>query len=139
MGPAPTNLLLQPASTGRHASADTADWTGVWVGVGFAGQLTEVGAILPATIGHHGIHVRRDAHALVAAFNARPFGGCMSVPVHCAATRNVRCPHLACAFSQDSGVLDDTTDPGGRARAEFTGDGRRRVRLRWRDGDRCCW
>lgn len=129
MAPARTNLLLQPASTGRHSSADTADWTGVWVAVGFAGQLTETGAILPATIGHHAIHVRRSADGLTAAFNARPFGGCMSVPVHCAATHHVRCPHLACAFSADSGVLDSTTDPGGRARAEFTGDGRRRVEL----------
>lgn len=124
-----TNLLLRPASTGRHASADTADWTDTWVCVGFAGQLTEAGAVLPATIGHHAVHVRRGENGLTAAINARPFGGCMSIPVHCGSTRNVRCPHLACAFSEDTGVLDSATDPSGRARAEFTGDGRRTVVL----------
>ncbi|WP_193045569.1 Rieske (2Fe-2S) protein [Mycolicibacterium baixiangningiae] len=131
MGPvaARRNLLLQSAPAGRHGSADTADWTGTWVGVGFADQLTEVGAVLPATIGHHAAHVRRTEDGLTAAINARPFGGCMSIPVHCGSTRNVRCPHLACAFSEDGGVLDSATDPGGRARVEFIGDGRRTVGL----------
>jgi nitrite reductase/ring-hydroxylating ferredoxin subunit len=123
------NLLLQPSSTARHASADTADWTGTWVCVGFTGQLTEAGAVLPATIGHHAAHVRRTDRGLTAALNARPFGGCMSIPVHCGSTRNVRCPHLACAFSEDGGVLDRVTDPTGKLRAEFTGDGRRTVEL----------
>ena len=123
------DLLLQPLSAGRHSSADSGDWTGVWVCVGFADQLTEVGAVLPATIGYHAAHVRRTDTRLLAALNARPFGGCMSVPVHCGSTRNVRCPHLACAFSEDGGVLDGRSDPGGRARAEFVGDGRRTVEL----------
>jgi hypothetical protein len=123
------NLLLQPTSAGRHSSADSDDWTGIWVCVGFAEQLTEVGAVLPATIGYHAAHVRRTDTRLLAALNARPFGGCMSVPVHCGSTRNVRCPHLACAFSEDGGVLDSRTDPGGRARVEFVGDGRRTVEI----------
>lgn len=124
-----SNLLLQSSSAGRHGSADTADWSGTWVCVGFVEQLTEVGAVLPATIGHHAVHVRRTAAGLLAAINARPFGGCMSVPVHCASTRNVKCPHLACAFSADDGVLDAGTDPDGRARVEFIGDGRRTVEV----------
>lgn len=123
------NMLLEPVSTGRHVSADTTDWTATWVCVGFVEQLTEVGAVLPATIGHHAAHVRRTGDGLVAAFNARPFGGCMSIPMHCGSTRNVRCPHLACAFSADAGVLDRNTDPTGRARAEFVGDGRRTVEM----------
>lgn len=123
------DLLLQPESAGRHCAADPDDWTGIWVCVGFADQLTEVGAVLPATIGYHATHVRRTDSGLMAAINARPFGGCMSVPVHCGSTRNVRCPHLACAFSADGGVLDSLTDPEGRARAEFIGDGRRTVEL----------
>jgi nitrite reductase/ring-hydroxylating ferredoxin subunit len=122
-------LLLQPSSTSRHSSAESSDWTGTWVGVGFADDLTEEGAVLPATVGHHGVHVRRTGAGLVAAINARPFGGCMSVPVHCASTGNVRCPHLACAFSADAGILDNNSDPGGRARREFIGDGRRTVEL----------
>lgn len=122
-------LLLQPSSTSRHGSAERTDWTGTWVGVGFADDLTEEGAVLPATVGHHGTHVRRTRTGLVAAINARPFGGCMSVPVHCGSTGNVRCPHLGCAFSADVGILDDSSDPGGRSRREFTGDGRRVVEL----------
>ena len=123
------NLLLSPTSAGRHPAADTADWTGTWVCVGLAEQLTEVGAVLPATIGYHGAHVRRTEDGLLAAINARPFGGCVSIPVHCGSTRNVRCPQLACAFSEDGGVLDSRTDPGGTARMGFVGDGRRTVEL----------
>ena len=67
------NLLLQPSSTGAHPSAASTDWTGIWVCVGFAGQLTEIGAVLPATIGYHGVHVRRTGDGLVAAVNARPW------------------------------------------------------------------
>ncbi|WP_199254093.1 Rieske (2Fe-2S) protein [Mycolicibacterium mengxianglii] len=126
---APRNLMLQPASAGRHSSADPTDWTDTWVCVGLAEQLTEVGAVLPATIGYHAAHVRRTADGLVAAINARPFGGCMSIPVHCGSTQNVACPHRACAFSADGDVLDSATDPGGRARAEFVGDGRRTITL----------
>jgi hypothetical protein len=125
----PRNLLLRPASTGHHPAAETADWTGTWVCVGLAEQLSEVGAVLPATIGYHATHVRRTDAGLTAAINARPFGGCVSIPVHCGSTRNVRCPHLACAFSEDGGVLDSGTDPGGTSRAEFLGDGRRTVTL----------
>lgn len=121
---AQTNLLLRPSSSGQHPSAETADWTGVWVCVGFAAQLTEVGAVLPATIGYHGAHVRRTEDGLLASINARPFGGCVSIPVHCGSTQNVRCPQVACAFSEDGGVLDSTTDPTGAARAGFLGDGR---------------
>ena len=123
------NLCLTPTSTGHHPSADTTDWTATWVCVGLAEQLTEVGAVLPATIGYHATHVRRTEDGLMAAINARPFGGCLSVPVHCGSTQNVRCPHLACAFSEDGGVLDSRSDPSGAARAEFLGDGRRTVIL----------
>jgi len=123
------NLLLTPTSTGHHPSAETTDWTGTWVCLGLAEQLADVGAVLPATIGYHATHVRRTEDGLVAAINARPFGGCVSVPVHCGSTQNVRCPQLACAFSEDGGVLDSRTDPSGASRAHFLGDGRRTVRL----------
>lgn len=119
--------LLAPSPNSRHPSADTRDWTDTWVCVGLAEQLDEVGAVLPATIGYHAVHVRRTTDGLIAALNARPFGGCASIPVHCGSTRNVRCPHLACAFSADPGVLDGANDPDGTARREFVGDGRRTV------------
>jgi len=121
--------LLAPSASGRHPSADTRDWTDTWVCVGLEEELTEPGAVLPATIGYHAVHVRRTTAGLVAAVNARPFGGCASIPVHCGSTRNVKCPHLACAFSADGGVLDGANDPEGAARAEFVGDGRRTVTL----------
>ncbi|MCV7424742.1 hypothetical protein H7K45_29805 [Mycobacterium yunnanensis] len=123
------DLVLRSSSTGQHPSADFEDWTQKWVGVGLASELTEVGAVLPATIGHHAVHVRRTEDGLQAALNARPFGGCVSIPVHCGSTRNVRCPQRACAFSEDGGVLDGTTDPTGAARVGFLGDGRRVVRF----------
>jgi hypothetical protein len=123
------NLLLHSTATARHPSADATDWSGTWICVGLTGQLTQVGAVLPATIGTHGAHVRRTEDGLTAAINARPFGGCVSIPVHCGSTRNVRCPQLSCAFSEDGGVLDDTTDPTGAGRRGFVGDGRRTVRL----------
>lgn len=124
---AAVDLVLTAASSGRHPAADVTDWTGTWVCAGLAEQLTDVGAVLPVTIGRHATHVRRTADGLVAALNARPFGGCLSVPVHCGSTRNVKCPHRACAFSEDGGVLDDRSDPTGTARAEFVG--RRTVEL----------
>ena len=124
-----SDLVLRSCSTGQHPSADLQDWTQTWVGVGLASELTEVGAVLPATIGHHAAHVRRTEDGLQAAPNARPFGGCVSIPVHCGSTRNVRCPQRACAFSEDGGVLDGTTDPTGAARVGFLGDGRRVVRF----------
>jgi nitrite reductase/ring-hydroxylating ferredoxin subunit len=123
------NLLLTSDQTARHPSADTTDCTGVWVCVGLSTQLTEVGTVLPATIGTRAVHVVRTATGLVAAYNARPFGGCTSIPAHCASTKHVRCPHLACAFSADTGVIDASSDPDGIRRAEFLGDGRRTVRL----------
>lgn len=129
------DLLLTPVSSARHPSADITDWTGTWVCVGLAEQLTEVGAILPATIGQHAAHVRLTEAGPVAALNARPFGGCLSVPVHCGSTRNVRCPHRACAFSEDGPVLDDETRTGTRVRSSSVAA---RSTSLWRSGVRCC-
>src|SRR5258705_4519217 len=125
------NLLLPPTSTGHYPSAETRDWTGTWVCVGLAEQLAEVGAVVPATIGYHATHVRRTEDGLVAAINARPFGGCVSVPVHCGSTQNVRCPQLACAFSEDGGVLDSRTDPSGPSAASVPTSPRWHRTSRW--------
>lgn len=106
----------------RRPKAEVEDWTGRWVCVGFAEQLTRAGDVLPATVTGHAVHVRRAADGtLAASFNARPFGGCMSVPVQCAGARKIRCPHLACAFSEDPGVLGEHNDPEGKARRQFVG------------------
>jgi hypothetical protein len=106
----------------RRPQAEAEDWTGRWVCVGFADQLRRSGDVLPATVTGHAVHVRRGTDGtLAASFNARPFGGCMSVPVQCAGARKIRCPHLACAFSEDPPVLGDDNDPEGTARRQFMG------------------
>src|SRR3954468_16746643 len=104
----------------RRPLPEAEDWTGRWVCVGFPHQLAQPGDVLPAGVGGHALHVRRAADGtLAAAFNARPFGGCMSVPVQCAGARKIRCPHLACGFSEDPGVLGDDNDPERTARRQF--------------------
>jgi hypothetical protein len=106
----------------RRPQAEAEDWTGRWVCVGFADQLRRAGDVLPATVTGHAVHVRRRTDGtLAAAFNARPFGGCMSVPVQCAGARKIRCPHRACAFSEDPPVLGNDNDPEGTARRQFVG------------------
>ena len=114
---------LRPvAFTRRRPRAEAEDWTGRWICVGFADQLAHPGDVLPATVSGHAVHVRRAGDGtLAAAFNARPFGGCMSVPVQCVGARKIRCPHLACGFSEDPGVLGDDNDPDRTARRQFVG------------------
>lgn len=90
--------------------------------MGFVDQLRRVGDVLPASLGLHAIHVKRDDDGLHAAFNAKPFGGCMSIPLQCAGAKRIRCPNMACAFSEDPGVLDADTDPSGALRRQFVGD-----------------
>lgn len=108
--------------TRRRPRAEAEDWTGRWICVGFADQLAHAGDVLPATVSGHGLHVRRAGDGtLAAAFNARPFGGCMSVPVQCTGAHKIRCPHLACGFSADPGVLGDDNDPDRTARRQFVG------------------
>jgi hypothetical protein len=108
--------------TRRRPQAEAEDWTGRWICVGFADQLAHAGDVLPATVSGHGLHVRRaEDGTLAAAFNARPFGGCMSVPVQCTGAHKIRCPHLACGLSEDPGVLDDAGDPDRTARRQFVG------------------
>ena len=121
---APGHRVLQPVVYARRRSAapEQEDWTGRWICVGLAEQLQRAGDVLPATVSRHAVHVRRDVQGrLTAARNAKSFGGCMSVPVQCAGARKIRCPHLACGFSEDPGVLDDASDPDGRARRQFIG------------------
>lgn len=116
--------MLQPVvyASRRSAADEKEDWTGRWVCVGLAEQLQHAGDVLPATVSRHALHVRReDGGRLTAARNARSFGGCMSVPVQCAGARKIRCPHLACGFSEDPGVLNDATDPDRRGRRQFLG------------------
>lgn len=117
-----TPVVLTRRRPGAAGVLRPGDWTDRWMCVGFADQLRSPGDVLPATLGLHAIHVRRDEVGLNAAFNAKPFGGCMSIPLQCAGAKKIRCPHLACAFSEDPGVLGETTDPAGGLRRQFVGD-----------------
>lgn len=90
--------------------------------VGLVDQLRNPGDVLPATLGLHAIHVRREEDGLKAAFNAKPFGGCMSIPLQCAGAKKIRCPNMACAFSENPGVLGQENDPSGTLRRQFVGD-----------------
>ncbi|WP_298514733.1 hypothetical protein [uncultured Nocardioides sp.] len=46
----------------------------------------------------------------------------MSIPLQCAGAKKIRCPHMACAFSEDPGVLGEANDPSGALRRQFVGD-----------------
>jgi hypothetical protein len=116
---------MRPVAYARRRgarAAATEDWTTTWVCVGFAEQLARTGDLLPITISGHALHVRRDdAGTLSAALNARPFGGCMSIPLQCSGGRKIRCPHTACAFSEDPDLVSPHTDDGERLVAQFVG------------------
>jgi hypothetical protein len=123
--PGPQRATLRPVVYARRRGARAAppeDWTSSWVCVGYAEQLQRPGDLLPATISGHALHVRRgEDGGLQAAFNARPFGGCMSIPVQCAGTRKIRCPHAGCAFSEDPDLVSPHTDQGARMLPQFVG------------------
>jgi hypothetical protein len=123
--PAAPPDTLRPVVYARRRGARAAspeDWTSTWVCVGYAEQLQHPGDLLPATISGHGLHVRRsDDGGLQAAFNARPFGGCMSIPLQCAGARKIRCPHAGCAFSEDPDLVSPQTDEGARMLPQFVG------------------
>jgi hypothetical protein len=123
--PATPPDTLRPVVYARRRGARAApleDWTSTWVCVGFAEQLRRPGDLLPATITGHALHVRRcDDGGLQAALNARPFGGCMSIPLQCAGARKIRCPHAGCAFSEDPELVSPQTDEGARMLPQFVG------------------
>jgi hypothetical protein len=123
--PAPQRDTLRPVAYARRRGAGAPageDWTSTWVCVGFAEQLSRPGDLLPATVSRHALHVRRaDDGVLRAALNARPFGGCMSIPVQCSGARKIRCPNVACAFSEDPNLVSPHTDEGARVLPQFVG------------------
>jgi hypothetical protein len=81
-------------------------WTRAWVYVGVEQQIPAPGDLLPATVGHHGLHVQRAPDGVVqAAFNVLQQGSCWTVPAQCGHGHKTSCPYVSCAHSLDTDVL----------------------------------
>jgi hypothetical protein len=81
-------------------------WTRDWVCVGIEQQIPAPGDLLPATVGHHGLHVqRRPDGGLRAAFNALQYGSCWTIPAQCGHGHKTKCPYVSCAHSRDTDAL----------------------------------
>jgi hypothetical protein len=88
------------------ALEDARIWTQAWVCVGVENQIPDPGDLLPATIGHHGLHVQRQADGgLRAAFNVLQYGSCWTIPAQCGHGHKTNCPYVSCAHSLDTDAL----------------------------------
>lgn len=97
--PAPTNLR-------ELALEDERIWTRDWVCVGVEQQIPAPHDLLPATVGHHGLHVRRKPDGgLRASFNVLQYGSCWTIPAQCGNGHKTKCPYVSCAHSLDTDAL----------------------------------
>ncbi|HEY0285394.1 MAG TPA: hypothetical protein VGC62_00010 [Pseudomonas sp.] len=98
-------------------------WTREWVCIGTAQDLPQVGDLLPYTLGHHGIHVRRQADgSLLGAFNQAQHGGCRVVPDQCQGGTKTRCSFTSCGYSRDRTPLQaDELGEGSAAMHQYLG------------------
>ncbi|MDS1115272.1 hypothetical protein RD149_16045 [Gordonia westfalica] len=81
-------------------------WSRSWVAAGVADLIPEVGDILPATIGDHGVHVTREPSGeLVAGYNALQQGSCWNLPAQCGNGSKVACAYVSCGHARDGGVV----------------------------------
>ena len=102
-----------PAPTGLRelAMEDERIWTRVWACVGVEHQIPASGDLLPATIGHHGLHVqRRPDGGLRAAFNVLQQGSCWTIPAQCGHGHKTDCPYVSCAHSLDTDAVAAAQD-----------------------------
>lgn len=97
-----------PALAGLRELAleDERIWTRDWVCVGVEQQIPAPGDLLPATVGHHGLHVQRRADGgLRASFNVLQYGSCWTIPAQCGHGHKTKCPYISCAHSLDTDAL----------------------------------
>lgn len=81
-------------------------WTRDWVCAGVEQQVPSAADLLPATVGHHGLHVqRRPDGGLRAAFNTLQYGSCWTIPAQCGHGHKTNCPYVSCAHSLDTDAL----------------------------------
>jgi hypothetical protein len=96
----------EPADLRELGLEDERIWTRDWVCVGVEQQIPAAGDVLPATVGHHGLHVqRRSDGGLRAAFNVVQYGSCWTIPAQCGHGHKTNCPYVSCAHSLDTDAL----------------------------------
>lgn len=113
-----------PASTDLRELTleDERIWTRAWACVGVEQQIPTPGDLLPATIGHHGLHVqRRHDGRLQAAFNALQYGSCWTIPSQCGHGHKTKCPYVSCAHSLDTDALRAKNDAPTPEMRQFIG------------------
>jgi hypothetical protein len=112
------------APTGQSALAleDERIWTRVWTCVGVEHQIPAPGDLLPATVGHHGLHVqRRPDGGLRAGFNVLQQGSCWTIPAQCGHGHKTNCPYVSCAHSLDTDALPAQDGAPTRQMRQFLG------------------
>jgi hypothetical protein len=113
-----------PVPTGLRelAMEDERIWTRVWACVGVEHQIPASGDLLPATIGHHGLHVqRRPDGGLRAAFNVLQQGSCWTIPAQCGHGHKTDCPYVSCAHSLDTDAVAAQDGAPTREMRQFIG------------------
>ncbi|MGD9538720.1 MAG: SRPBCC family protein [Alphaproteobacteria bacterium] len=100
---------LPPVAFRSKVFADLEDeklWTRAWIFVGGLDQIPAQGDMLPYTVGHHGVHVQRDAAGrLIGRFNKAQHGGCRAVPLQCQTGIKTRCSFTSCGHSRDRDAI----------------------------------
>jgi hypothetical protein len=117
-------MASSPAATGLRELGleDERIWTRVWACVGVEQQLPAPGDLLPATVGHHGLHVqRRPDGGLRAAFNVLQQGSCWTIPAQCGHGHKTNCPYVSCAHSLDTDALQAQDGAPTREMRQFIG------------------
>jgi hypothetical protein len=113
-----------PALAGLRELAleDERIWTRVWACVGVEQQVPAPGDLLPATVGHHGLHVQRRPDAgLRAAFNVLQQGSCWTIPAQCGHGHKTNCPYVSCGHSLDTDALQAQAGVPTREMRQFIG------------------
>lgn len=117
-------LASSPAPAGLRALTleDERIWTRDWVCVGVEQQIPRPGDLLPATVGHHGLHVqRRPDGGLRAGFNVLQYGSCWTIPAQCGHGHKTNCPYVSCAHSLDTDALHSQDGAPTREMRQFIG------------------
>jgi hypothetical protein len=97
-------------------------WTRAWACVGVEQQIPAPGDLLPATVGHHGLHVQRTPDdGLRAAFNVLQHGSCWTIPAQCGHGHKTNCPYVSCAHSLDTDALPAENGAPTREMRQFIG------------------
>jgi len=117
---------LPPAAYRSKIFADLEDekiWTRSWVCIGSVQQIPDAGDLLPFTLGHHGIHVERQADGgLVARFNKAQHGGCRAIPAQCQTGTKTKCSFTSCGYSRDREVIHASeVGEGSRLSGQYLG------------------